>query len=299
MNTSQHRRMPCKLTWFRNYLRPVATKTSIQPWMCFPDIYLATLPQKMLKHLPSLIFNVMTKHAYLPTTINSDNWSAFVSQLTKEVADVLWQTLEHTTTKHAKTINILDKTSASLKKKHDRNRRTTINVAQVSQHCCPKFQHVLRTSIGCEHIRVFPGHVLYNVPDLKTGTHLQEPSKPNSQMSFIKPKWLSKMYAKKQCKPTTKKNNIRQKTNASKLKERDYVWVLQHQADHHATEILLTDLCRIEPYINEKALPNSNYLVRKIGTDKTQIHQRIILQSFIPRRTNHVARIEFRCRSYQ
>ena len=58
----------------------------------------------------------MTKHAYLPTTIISDKRSVFMSQVIKEVAEVLGVTLQHATTKHAQTIVMLERTHASLKK---------------------------------------------------------------------------------------------------------------------------------------------------------------------------------------
>ena len=39
-----------------------------------------------------------------------------MSQVIKEVAEVLWTTLQHATTKHAQTIGMLERTQASLKK---------------------------------------------------------------------------------------------------------------------------------------------------------------------------------------
>ena len=68
------------------------------------------------KTIAKVIINIMTKHAYLPTTIISHKGSVFMSQVIKEVADVLGITLEHATTKHAKTIRMLERTHASLKK---------------------------------------------------------------------------------------------------------------------------------------------------------------------------------------
>ena len=43
--------------------------------------------------------NIMTKDAYLPTTIISHKGSVFMSQVIKEVAEVLGITLQHATTK--------------------------------------------------------------------------------------------------------------------------------------------------------------------------------------------------------
>ena len=58
----------------------------------------------------------MTKHAFLPTTIFSNTGSAFVSQVIKEVADVLGITLAHATIKHPETIDMLERTHYSPKK---------------------------------------------------------------------------------------------------------------------------------------------------------------------------------------
>ena len=65
--------------------------------------------------------------------------------------------------------------------------------------------------------------------------------------------------------------------NASKLKEADYVYVLQPKPDHNGSKSPFTQFRWLGPYINEKVQPNNNYLLRKIGTNKTQVlhHMRI------------------------
>ena len=73
------------------------------------------------------------------------------------------------------------------------------------------------------------------------------------------------------------------KANASKLKKADYVFILQPKADNQGSKIPFTDFRWIGPYIIEKVLPNNNYLVRKIGTTKTQILHRMRLRQFTPR----------------
>ena len=59
------------------------------------------------KLLAKVSINIMTKHAYLPTTLISDKGTAFMSHVTK-VAGVLGITLKHATTKNAKTIGLLE-----------------------------------------------------------------------------------------------------------------------------------------------------------------------------------------------
>ena len=70
------------------------------------------------------------------------------------------------------------------------------------------------------------------------------------------------------------------KANASKLKQADYMFILQPEADHQGSKIPFTDFRWIEPYIFEKVLPNKNYLVREIGTSKMQILHRMRLRQF-------------------
>ena len=73
------------------------------------------------------------------------------------------------------------------------------------------------------------------------------------------------------------------KANASKLKQADYVFILQPQADHQGSKVPFTDFRWIGPYTIEKVLPNDKYLVRKIGTNKTQILHQMRLRKFTPR----------------
>ena len=66
--------------------------------------------------IAKVIITVMTKHAYLPTTLISDEGTAFMSHLIKEVAGVLGITLKLATIKHAQTIGLLERSHASIKK---------------------------------------------------------------------------------------------------------------------------------------------------------------------------------------
>ena len=67
------------------------------------------------KRVAKVIINIMTKHAYLPTTLISDKGTAFTSHVSKEVAGVLGITLMHATTKHAQTIGLLERSHTSIR----------------------------------------------------------------------------------------------------------------------------------------------------------------------------------------
>ena len=65
--------------------------------------------------IAKVIFNIITKHAYLPTTLISDKGTAFKFHVIKEVTGVLGITPKHATTKHAQTIGLLEQSHASIK----------------------------------------------------------------------------------------------------------------------------------------------------------------------------------------
>ena len=68
-----------------------------------------------VKTFVKLLNNIMTKHAYLLTTLILDKGTAFMSHVIKEVAGVLSITLKHATTKHAQLIGLLEWSHASIK----------------------------------------------------------------------------------------------------------------------------------------------------------------------------------------
>ena len=73
------------------------------------------------------------------------------------------------------------------------------------------------------------------------------------------------------------------KTNASKLRKRDSLYVLQPKANHRGSKILLRGFRWTCAFYVEKLLPNNKYLIRKVETDKTRVIHRMILRSFTPR----------------
>ena len=136
------------------------------------------------KTIAKVLINILTKHAYLPTTLISDKGTAFMSHVTKEVGAVLGITLKHATAKHAQTIGLLDRSHASTKQalKIDTGERKSlwhkyVNIAVLS------YNTSYHTSIGCEPSRVFHGRIPYNVLDIKLGIRPQQQPIPTSQIA--------------------------------------------------------------------------------------------------------------------
>ena len=240
------------------------------------------------KTVAKVIINIMTKHAYLPTTLISYKGTAFTSIVIKEVAGVLGITLKHATTKDAQTIGLLERSHASIKQalKIETSKRRSLWHKYVSIAVL-NYNTSYHASIGCEPSRVLHGRIPYIILDLKMGIRPQEIPPPDSQIAqdvLEQTETISQDVRKNTMQAYIKyKAYYDRKANASKLKKADYVFILQPKADHQGSKIPFTDFRWIGPHIIEKVLPNNNYLVRKIGTDKTQILHRMRLRQFTPR----------------
>ena len=182
------------------------------------------------KTIAKVLINIMTEHAYLPTTLISDKGTAFMSRVIKEVAGVLGITLKHATTKHAQTIGLLEQSHASIKqalKIETGERRSLwhkyINIAVLN------YNTSYHTSISSEPSRVFHGRIPYNVMDIKLGIRPQQRPIPTSQ---IAQEVLEQTEMKYQ---DVRKNTVQayikykaffdKKANASKLKEADFIYI--------------------------------------------------------------------------
>ena len=194
----------------------------------------------------------MTKHADLPTTIISDKGTAFTSHVIKEVADVPGITLKHATTKHAQTIGLLERSHASIKQalKIETGERRSL-WHKYDSIAVLIYNTPYHASIGCEPSRVFHGRIPYNVLDLKMGIRPQKIPSPESQIAQNVLEQTETIFQE------VRKNAIQayikyrayydRKANASKLKQADYVFILQPRADHQGSKIPFTDFRWIGP----------------------------------------------------
>ena len=136
------------------------------------------------KTVAKVIINIMTKHAYLPTTLISDKGTAFTSIVIKEVAGVLRITVKHANTKQAQTIRLLERSHASIKQtwKIETGERRSFWHKYVSIAVL-NYNTSHHASIGCEPSRVFHGRIPYNIYVLKMGIRSQKIPPPDSQIA--------------------------------------------------------------------------------------------------------------------
>ena len=227
----------------------------------------------------------MTRHAYLPTLIIADKGSVFVSQVIHEVAEILGINLKHATTKHAQTIGVLERAHAtnktSLKMASGEYRKQWHKYLPIA---ILNYNTTNHSSVNCEPSRAFHGRVPHNILDHKLGLRFNLNIAPTTDFAEELLRRTKILYDK------TKKNVMQsyikykkyydKKAKASPLKEKDYCFILQPKADHQGSKIPFRDFRWIGSYIVEKVLPNNNYIVRKLNTNKTQILYRIRLRKY-------------------
>ena len=115
------------------------------------------------------------------------------------------------------------------------------------------------TSFGCEPSRVIHGRILYNVLNLKLRIRPQQQPILTSQIAqdvLEQTKIIHQDVRKNTMQAyVSYKTSYDKKASASKLKEADYVYILQPKTDHPGSKIQFTEFCWTGPYIIEKVLP--------------------------------------------
>ena len=115
-----------------------------------------------------VIIDIMTKHTYLPTTLITDKWTAFTSNLVAEVAQILGNQKKCATTKHPQTIGKIERTHASLKtnlkmasRDYRRQWHKYLPLAVLN------YNTTYHATLG--ESRIFHGRIPYNILDHKLG----------------------------------------------------------------------------------------------------------------------------------
>ena len=234
-----------------------------------------------------VIVDIMTRHAYLPTLLITDKGSVFVSQVIHEVAEILGINLKHATTKHAQTIGVLERAHATIKT----SLRMTSGEYRKQWHkylpiAILNYITTYHSSIDCEPSRVFHGRVPHNILDHKFGLRFNPNFAPTTDFAeklLRRTKILFDKTKKQVMQSYIKyKKYYDKKAKPSPLKEKEYCFIFQPKADHQGSKIPFCDFRWIGPYLVEKVLPNNNYIVRKLNTNKTQILHRNRLRKYNP-----------------
>ena len=141
------------------------------------------------------------------------------------------------------------------------------------------------SSIGCEPSKVFHGRIPYNVLvlDHKLGnnpnTNFPDFGEELQQRTKILIDQTKKIIMQSYLKY---KEYYDRKAKATPLQEKGYCFVFKPKADSQGSKIPFRDFRWIGPFMVQKVLPNNNYIVRRLNTNKTQILHRIRLKKLVP-----------------
>ena len=231
-----------------------------------------------------VLVGIMTRHAYLPTTVITDKGTQFMSEVMADATRTLGIQLKHATTKHAQTNGILERSHASLKeslKISTGERRTMwrqyVAIATLNDNTS------YHSALGCEPSRVFHGRIPYNVLDLKFGIRNERQRTATTNLGE------DILHKTQQIEETVSKNLMQsyirykqyydKKANAHPLHVNEHCYALHPRVNTQRTKLPFKEYLWTGPYIVVKVLPNNNYLIRKLQTNYTQILHRILLKS--------------------
>ena len=238
-------------------------------------------------NVAKVLIDIMTKHAYLLTTLITDKGTAFTYTIIAEITQILGNTFKCALTKHPQTIGKLERTHASLKTnlkmacgEYRRQWHKNLPLAVLNHNTS------YHASIGCEPIREHHGRVPYNILDHKFGNNPNDTITPTTEFAEEvqnRTKFLFDKSKQNIMQPYIKyKEYYDRKAKVALLKENDYCFVLQPKADHQGSKIPFKDYSWVGPFLVQKVLPNENYIVRRLNTNKTQILHRIRPKKFVP-----------------
>ena len=230
-----------------------------------------------------VLVDIMTRHAYLPTTVITDKGTQFMSEVMADATRTLGIQLRHATTKHAQTFGLLERCHVSLKetlKISTGERRTMWH--QYVAIATLNYNTSYHSALGCEPSRVFHGRIPYNVLDLKFGIRNAQQTTPTTipgEDILHKTQQITETVSKNLMQSYIRyKQYYDKKASAHPLHVNEYCYALHPKANTQGTKITFREHLWTGPYNVVKVLPNNNYLIRKLQTKFTQIIHRIRLK---------------------
>ena len=235
------------------------------------------------------LLSIFTTHAYVPKHILTDKGTVFIAELLTELAKAAYMHISHATIKHAQTIGMVERSHAKLKKilkisvnadrpQWDRYVDIAILAHNTTYH----------GSLKCSATEIFHGRVPYNRLDLQfrnaqkpIETKCKDLNEILNKMNLIhgenSDNIISAYHKYKKYKAYYARN-----ARAQPLKVNDFVFLLDPKYDSQKRKEDFKSFIWKQPYKVMKVLSDSNYIIRKVGTHKTQCVHRMRLRHFKP-----------------
>ena len=232
------------------------------------------------------LLSIFTKHAYVPKHILTDKGTAFTAELLTEIAKAADKHISHATIKHAQTIGMVERTHAKLKKilkisvnadrpQWDRYVDIAIMAHNTTYH----------DSLKCSTTEIFHDRIPYIPLDLQfrnaikpAETKCKDVNEILDKMNFIFRDNLDNIISAYH----KYKTYYDRKARAQPLKVNEFVFLLDPKYDSQRSKEEFKTFHWKRPYKVMKVLSDSNYIIRKVGTHKTQCVHRIRLRLFKP-----------------
>ena len=236
--------------------------------------YLFAVPLRK-PNTPSVVnalLSVFAKHAYVPTHILTDKGSVFTAELFQQLTKAIGIEISHATAKHEQTIGMVERSHAKLKKilkihvngdrpQWDRYVDIAIMAHNTTYH----------TSLKCSPTETFNGRTPYNALYLKYSNPERRVDTKFGDVNEILDR-MNEIY----------RDNTDNIVAAQPLKVNDLVFLLDPKYDSHGCKEEFKTFHWKGPFKVMKVLSDSNYIIWKVGTFKTQCVHRIRLKIFKP-----------------
>ena len=230
---------------------------------------------------------IFFQHSYKPSKILSDLGTAFVSELMHELTKMLEIRLEHASLKHPQTVGVVERSHSALKRilKLNTNEQWNdwhkdVSLASFIYNTSYHF------AIGCSPTVLFHGREPIKLLDVRFGNTTLERFEPtNEYVQTLQDAMLKKFDETKQ-RLTIMYNKCRAyydyKADAQPLPKFSYCLLLKTKLMTQPDLSSKFSPIWLPLYRVESVLTNSNYIIRKVGTNFTQCVHRIRLRTVSP-----------------
>ena len=231
--------------------------------------------------------SIFFRHSYLPKTILSDLGTSFVSELLHELTKLLEIQLEHASLKHPQTVGVVERSHSALKRilKLNTNEQWDdwFKYVQLATFIHNTSYH---SAIGCSPTVLFHGREPIKPLDLRFNNTLIERFSPYSEYVIALQDAMNKKFSETKFKLTEMYNKYRAyydcKAEAKPLALFSYSLLLNPKLMTQSDFASKSWPIWLPLYRIEKILTNSNYIIRKVGTNYTQCVHRIRLRPVTP-----------------
>ena len=245
------------------------------------------LPSISADRVCKFLMQWFMRHSYIPLVILTDQGSQFTSRMLEELSTLLEFKIEHATVKHAQTIGALERSHGPLK----RYLRIYENQLPRDWHKyvdLAVFQHntSYHSTLACPPTLIFHGRIPQNPLDLRfSNKNIYHQQCQYDYISDIQSK-MATLFSQTKENLVNSFNKYREyydrKAKAAPLKLHDYCMLLSPKLSKEHEKISNLECKWTALFRIEKVLTRSNYLIRRVNTNNTQIVHRVRLKPIKP-----------------